>query len=786
MCWRDAGEVRERRPLRGREQRVHAIARWLGPGGPRLITVTGLPGVGKTRLVRTVLDATPAGHRLPRHTVLLGPRPADESLLPSTVARAVADAFPDGGSVDDLLVVIDDVEPRPSTCEAVSRLLAELPGVRVLITARAPLHLPDEQVVRLDPLPSPSSAAGADELADDPAVQLFCDVASATGATVEADSLPDVAAICRLLGGHPLAIELAAGRSSTLSPATLHHLLRRRNAVEVLAGDPERDLFGALTWSEGLLSPTQRSLLHQLAVFHRPVPLSAVEAVAPGDRVLEDLAALVDAQLVEADHDTETTTRFSLHPLIREHARRALGDEWDAVSERHRAWATTVAEGQITRRVQRAGDVAAADVEADLVGALHRSLRMDDGPAAAALVLALLPIWSRDGMSERRLNLLDATIDAARRGGTDPGVLARLLGHLALIRCEHLATPADGRALERALDEAVALARRGDRRDLLAVLRLAVQAARLLGNWADTAARCEEGIELARALGDEHSVTRFEIWAGMVAHQQGRPEDAADLASAALHRARQLDDERLIATADGLLRSLPARVRPEAARSEPGGLDGARRAADRNALRWLAPLAAGEALARGDVAGAAAANIELAEMARDAGAWDWCELAVMGLARVAEVRGADETAARLHGLVAHHLPVLRNTMPPGAFAAYEDAIARVRDHLGAAAFGHAVAAAVGASPAEMFALVIDYGRSVSTPPPTPPISGAPALTAREREVLEHLVAGDTNHELAEHLGITAKTAMHHTSSIYRKLGVRGRPDAVAWAVRHEG
>lgn len=59
------------------------------------------------------------------------------------------------------------------------------------------------------------------------------------------------------------------------------------------------------------------------------------------------------------------------------------------------------------------------------------------------------------------------------------------------------------------------------------------------------------------------------------------------------------------------------------------------------------------------------------------------------------------------------------------------------------------------------------------------------LTPREREVLARLVAGDSNKEIAANLGITAKTAMHHTSSIYRKLDVRGRAGAVAWAVRQE-
>lgn len=782
-------DVRERRPIRGREQRALEIEEWLGPGGPRLITLTGLPGVGKTRLVRHVLDL-PDGPGLPRRAMLLGSPPSDEALTPSSVVRAAtvgedAEAAPS----HNLLLVIDNLVPRPSTSDAISRLLTELDGVRLLVTARSPLHLPDEQVVRLSPLPSPSPTAPSSELAEHPAVQLFCDVARAAGATIDADSLADVAAICATLGGHPLAIELAASRTNTLSPASLHHLLRRRSPIDVLAADPaegpNRDLFGALAWSEGLLSPTQRALLHHLAVFHRPVPLSAVEAVAPDDGVLEELTALVEVQLVQADHHGQIT-RFSLHPLIREHARRALGADADAASERHRSWATAIAEHQIARRAQRAGDVVPGDVEADLVAALHRSLQVEDGRSAAALVLALLPIWSRQAMSERRVALLVTTVEVARRTGVDVGVLARLHANLALIHAERLVSRRDAPAVEAALSEAVDLARHGDPRDLLAVLRLAVQAARLLGNWGDTAARCDEGVQLARELGDARSVTRFQVWAGMVAHQQGRPQDAADLAVAALHRARQLDDERLIAIAGGLLRSLPSRVRPDPAPDGRGLLDSARRT-DHFTLRWLLPVTAGEALAAGDVAGAAAACTELAELARDAASWDWCELAVAGLVRVADVRNDDGTAARLHGLIAHRMPVLGNTLPPEALAAYERAVDRVRDRLGDAAFDAAGAASAGATRAEMFALVIGYGRDASTPgtPPTPS-DEAPPLTARECDVLERLVAGDTNHELAQRLGITAKTAMHHTSSIYRKLGVRGRPDAVAWAVRHGG
>lgn len=121
----------------------------------------------------------------------------------------------------------------------------------------------------------------------------------------------------------------------------------------------------------------------------------------------------------------------------------------------------------------------------------------------------------------------------------------------------------------------------------------------------------------------------------------------------------------------------------------------------------------------------------------------------------------------------------------------------IREAYGARIFEHAPAAVGGSGLAGVQAgcdLAIDYLRSLGAAPvirlAPPLVDPAHArehpeeLTEREREVLETMTSGASNKELSRLLSISTKTVMHHTSAIYRKLGVRGRSEAVAWALRH--
>jgi ATP/maltotriose-dependent transcriptional regulator MalT len=55
------------------------------------------------------------------------------------------------------------------------------------------------------------------------------------------------------------------------------------------------------------------------------------------------------------------------------------------------------------------------------------------------------------------------------------------------------------------------------------------------------------------------------------------------------------------------------------------------------------------------------------------------------------------------------------------------------------------------------------------------------LSERELDVLEALARRLSNKEIGAELGITELTVKHHASSLYGKLGARGRRDAVRLA-----
>lgn len=124
----------------------------------------------------------------------------------------------------------------------------------------------------------------------------------------------------------------------------------------------------------------------------------------------------------------------------------------------------------------------------------------------------------------------------------------------------------------------------------------------------------------------------------------------------------------------------------------------------------------------------------------------------MSVLLLAQDNGDDAVARRLQEAVVPYRQALEPTMPPW-----------IREAYGARIFEHAPAA-VGGS-----VLAREHPKE---------------LTEREREVLETMTSGASNKELSRLLSISTKTVMHHTSAIYRKLGVRGRSEAVAWALRH--
>ena len=326
-------------------------------GDSRVVTLTGVGGVGKTRLAIQV-----AADLLPRYREgvwLVELAPVTEQ---AGVAEAIAQIFHptnrSGQSLEDslveilsqkqLLLVLDNCEHVLGTvARLVSRIEKSCPGVVVLATSREGMAIDGEQLIALPPLAAGEPGDDIDSLVHTDAVNLFVERAR----RVKADfALTDsnaraVVEICQRLDGVPLAIELAAARVIALSPADLLSRLDRR--FELLAGGRRgavgrhATLRAAIDWSYDLLDPAEQRLLARLSVFSGGCTLEAIEEVCSGDPVdrsaaLDLVTGLVSRSLVIAEEHA-TGMRYRLLETIRQYSEERLAGygETKTVRSRH-------------------------------------------------------------------------------------------------------------------------------------------------------------------------------------------------------------------------------------------------------------------------------------------------------------------------------------------------------------------------------------------------------------------------------------------------------------------
>jgi predicted ATPase/class 3 adenylate cyclase len=400
----------------------------------RLVTVVGTGGVGKTRLAIEAAHA--CGGELPDGAWWVELAPVgDPAAVGHAAAAALSVRLREGGDPVDavvealsrrrMLLVLDNAEHvLAAAADLVARVLAGAPDVVVLVTSREPLGLPSEQVWPLDPL-EPTLEG----------VELFYERAALADASFtpsEADGQV-IADVCGRLDGMPLAIELAAARIRSLSPADLaqrlddrFRLLRgsRRGAVE-----RHQTLRATIDWSYRLLDASERLLFDRLSVFAGTFDLAAVEAVCgvgedldPLD-VLDGLSALVDKSLVVTDHQARPA-RYRLLETLRQYGAERLDEraETDLLRSRHLAHYVDVAE-QARDAFQGDdphGGVARFDANWDnLRAALGWAVATDDASTAEKLVVA--PYWYAVWYLRHELGAFAR--QAGRITGINPAVL---------------------------------------------------------------------------------------------------------------------------------------------------------------------------------------------------------------------------------------------------------------------------------------------------------------------------------------------------------------------------
>ncbi|MDY7101531.1 MAG: BTAD domain-containing putative transcriptional regulator [Actinomycetota bacterium] len=376
----------------------------------RCITVTGLGGAGKTRLVAELLAAEPA---LDPVVVLLSgiddPSDVVHALANQLVVRlpenlGAADAVVDSLHDNPRLLVLDNCEHVLDEVRPLVDRILRSTDATVLATSRERLAVAGEQVVALGPL-----GASPDRDPDGPsdAALLFVDRARRVRPdfTLDARNESLIEDLVERLDSLPLAIELAASRLATFDLRELRSRLDLR--LDLLASpgaDSPRTatLRGVVEWSYRLLDEDAQELFDELSIFDGGFALDAAEHVALGRRgriVAITLARLVEASMVVAD-DHELGRRYRLLETMRHFGRERLDerDQLGAMSARHASWAADLAE-----RIQQGlatGDepvwAATAMASLDDLRIAHRwSLREGTGEEAVRISLALdeLRVW---------------------------------------------------------------------------------------------------------------------------------------------------------------------------------------------------------------------------------------------------------------------------------------------------------------------------------------------------------------------------------------------------------
>lgn len=544
-------------PFVGREREQAQLAGLLARPDCRLVTVLGPGGVGKTRLT-VELARSVAGFADGVAFVSLAPVAAHTGIVPS-IADALGFAF--SGAADPLvqlltylrerrvLLILDNLEQlldaAGATLGLIGRLVTETAGLVVLATSRERLRLPGEWVIELGGLPvlEPQAAGEA------AALTLFVEHAErvdrAFQLTPEGEAI--IAEICRLVGGLPLGIELAAAWTRLLSlEEIVHELARSLDTAHLSPGTaPARhhSLRAVVDYSWQRLSAAERAALRQLAVFQGGFTREAAQHVA--DAQLAALANLADKSLLRRGEGG----RFDIHQVIRQFAESRLhehDEELATVGGRHAAYYL----GFVAERDQRLKSAEQVAVMAE-IGAEFANIRaawqwaaahgLFDELEQAAEVLQWyfeMRSWYDEGLvlfgqgvEQLRRQQASLAADAWQRN------LGRMLGHYGYIAArakaatEAQAALAESYALLDAIDDPLGLAR---------TLVSQGNAVQWLGAYAEARSLLDRAIALTEVTGDRYMRAGGLTWTGLVAHAVGAYEQAEAQFKQALAAWREL------------------------------------------------------------------------------------------------------------------------------------------------------------------------------------------------------------------------------------------------------
>jgi predicted ATPase/DNA-binding CsgD family transcriptional regulator len=790
--------------LIGREQEIDALCQLLHQPDVRLVTITGLGGVGKTTLaVQVARELRDAFHEGVFFISLAPIR--DPTLIIPTIARMLdvtespnrlmLDSLKDFLRDKEMLLLLDNFEQIIAAAPLFTELLETCPELRMLVTSREPLRLRGEHEFPLSPLALPTQPS-LEILMQTPSVLLFVQRAQASQPDLRLtpENASAVTEICARLDGLPLAIELAAARIKLLPPQAMLRQLQE-SPLQMLTGGArdlpvrQQTLRGTIQWSYDLLNVEEQRLFRWLSVFVGGCTLEAAVKVISQQATFDNLDSLVNKYLLE-QHETDHSPRLSMLETIREFGFEQLNrtHELESARRAHAAFYLTFAqeaERELAGANQKSWLKRLEREQDNLRAALHWAIEHGEVEFAQRMAGALQPFWFRRGhWSEGRRWLEDSLAMESNAPLNQPiranalygaGMLARFQGDFARARilCEQ------------------SLAVYRDLADQTGVLRTLVQLGRITAFQDDQIALKDfiaEAASLIESLPD--TVTKADAYTDMVIAQV-RADNFPPQASHYLAESERI--QRAFHNIAGLAfvfahQGNLASWNREYALAVSRFDEAQRLAIELNDDRLLGRIFMSRALLDIQEGNSAATLQHLDDFIRQAinRGDHHVRTSLPVLAVLLYERGHHAWSARVLGLA--EALTGRSQLNADAAAIAQrlrigDIRAELRTRLGDEAFAREFAAGQ--------QLTLDTLRAMLHPQTLAPVPANPlspasvALTARELEVLRLLTQDLSNPQIAEKLVVSRRTVDAHLRSIYDKLGVKSR-DAAIRVARERG